>query len=161
MINTEKKIERRCFLVDIFVGLHFSVSVVVVHISSLLLITTLGTELAVAQKTSHLLHHLVCLRYPWENLSANLSPTFTHSLKFCALKDELWWLWIVKNLHFSPLSGRLETYLEIILAKRSPTEASTNLVKQQAIQIEWHLFDILCAIWYTCCHHTFSFEIYY
>lgn len=47
-------------------------------------------------------------------------------------------------------------------AMSSPTEESDNLVKQRAtIQIEWHLFDILCAIWYTCFHRTFSFKIYY
>lgn len=46
-------------------------------------------------------------------------------------------------------------------AMSSPTEISINLVKQRAaVQIEWHLSDILCAIWFTCCCHTFSFEIY-
>lgn len=60
--------------------------------------------------------------------------------------------WILKKRH---LKTKINENPAISLA----VETSINLVKRWAeAQIEWHLFDIFCAIWYTCCPQCFHLK---
>lgn len=63
--------------------------------------------------------------------------------------------------YFLRLSWRLkkDTWKQKNPAISLTAEASINLVEHWAeAQIEWHLFDIFCAIWYTCCPPRFHLK---